>query len=217
VLGKRGDNLEKMVRLFENFDRLWAGLPGEPPSFTPLARPPSSSATLESGHGSMQVHAPPAGPASSTDSDSDTGSLEWHPPTPSTALSTESDLGHESASASASASDPDRESKSVDEDAPPASPGSPTESEHSHTLPSSPVLSTESENWYTPPSSPGSDSDSDSDSDSGRWSTISNAPSAGSLVENFQTADNELKGKAADVSRRIAGITRGVPQSKLRE
>ena len=50
--------------------------------------------------------------------------------------------------------------------------------------------------------SPGSDSDSD------RWSTISNAPSAESLFENFQSANAVLKGKLK-VERRITGSARG--------
>jgi hypothetical protein len=195
--------LEKMVRLFENFDRLWGRLPGPPPAI----RPPSSSAPLESGQGSMQVHTPPASPApsESTESDWDPESLVWHPPTPSTVLSTESDLEHGSTSTSESASDLDHESKDVDHDAPPPSPGSSIEPGHSHTPPSGPGSSTDSEHWYTPPSSTGS---AGSDSDSDRWSTISNAPSAESLLENLQTADSELKGKAR-ISRRITGIARG--------
>ncbi|KAI0277618.1 hypothetical protein BGY98DRAFT_978613 [Russula aff. rugulosa BPL654] len=176
VLGKRGDNLEKMMKLFENFDRWWwEGLPESSQS----VRPPSSSAPSKSGHGPMQVHAPPAPPpslASSAESDQDPEPLVGHPPTPGTGLSTESDL---------------------EQDALPPSPESSIESVHS-----SPEGSTGIEHWYTPPSSPGSDSDSD------RWSTISNAPSAGSLFENLQTANEELKLKGM-VSRRITGTARG--------
>jgi hypothetical protein len=178
VLEKRGDRLEEMVKLFENFDKWWAG---EPESSS-ATRPPSSSAPLESGHGSMQADVPPVNAASSTESDRNPESLVSHPPTPSEASSIES------------ASNPDREAMNVDHDAPPQPENTESliESGHSHTPP------TESEVWYTAPSSPVSDSDSDSN----RWSTISNAPSAVSLFENLQTADDELKDKAK-VSRRI--------------
>jgi hypothetical protein len=179
VLGKRGDELEKMVKLFENFDRWWGRNPGS----SSAGRPPSSSAQLESGH------VPPASPASSTESDWDPESLVWHPPTPSTlaASSTESDSEHESMPSLESVSDPDRESMDVDHDAAPppsATPESSIASGHLHTLPSSPEWSTESEHWYTP------------------------ASSAESLFENSQTANDELKGKAK-VSRRITGTARG--------
>ena len=182
VLGKRGDRLEEMEKLFENFDKWWKG---EPESSS-AARPPSSSAPLESGHGSMQADVPPVHPASSIESDRNPRLLVHPPPTPGEASSIES------------VSNPDREAMDVDHDAPPPNTESSIESGHSHTLP------TESEDWYTAPSSPVSDSNSNS----GRWSTISNARSAESLFENLQTAEDASKDKAK-VSRRITSTAIG--------
>jgi hypothetical protein len=129
VLGKRGDELEKLAKLFDNFDRWWGD---DYPDFdeeSPAVLPPSSSAPLESGHGSMQV---PANPASSTESDRDPESLVSHPPTPSTASSSESDSEDESIPSLESVSDPHREEigpPDVDHDAPPPDPEL-LESEH---------------------------------------------------------------------------------------
>ena len=102
------------------------------------------------------------------------GSMQAHAPPPSPASSTESDQGIE-----LSVWHP-----------PTPSPALSTESDSGlKPPPPSPASLTESEEWHTPPLSPGSDSDSDS----GRWSTISNAPSAGSVFENLLIANDELK------------------------
>ena len=152
VLGKRGDELEKVAKLFDNFDRWWGNdyldLDAESSS---AVLPPSSSesAPLESGHasGSMQVQVPPANPASSTESDRNPESSMSHPPTPSTASSSESNPEDVSTPSLESVSDPHREEINVDHDPSPPDPeliGSEHESEHRD----------------APPSSLGSDSDS---------------------------------------------------------
>jgi hypothetical protein len=146
VLGKRGDELNKWAKLFDNFDRWWGDsedwehpeYPGSPSA----VHPPSSSAPLESGQGSTQVHVPPANPASSTESDRDPESLVSHPSTSSTASSSESDSEHQSIPSSEPVSDPDRETVGVDHGAPPPDP----------------VI--ESEHRDAPPSGPGSDPNS---------------------------------------------------------
>ena len=155
VLGKRGDELAKLEKLFDNFDRWWGDSEDAESSSDEL--PPSSSALLESGQGSTQVHVPPANPASSTESDRDPESSAWHPPTPSTASSSESD-SHDGSIPSLE-SDSDSEEIDVDHNAPPPDPEL-IESGPSHTLPSSPEWSTESEHRNAPPTSTGSDSDS---------------------------------------------------------
>jgi hypothetical protein len=131
VLGKRGDELDKLAKLFDNFDRWWGdsedwGYPPEDPGSSSALHPPSSSAPLESGQGSTQVHVPPANPASLTESDRDPESLVSHPSTPS----------------SESVSDPSRETAGVDHGAPPPDP----------------VI--ESEHRDAPPPGPGSDPNS---------------------------------------------------------
>lgn len=90
--------------------------------------------------------------------------------------------------------DSDRESMELDSDAPLNS-----KSGDLHSTPTSPEWSTGSEDWHTAPSSIGSPTESESESD--HWSTISNAPSAGSQAENLKAADAEMRGKA-QVSRR---------------
>jgi hypothetical protein len=135
ALGKRGDELEKMLKLSESFDKWWGGNRGS----SSVVRPPSSSAPSESGHGSMQVHVPPANPVSSTESDRDPESSVLHPPTTSTASSSESNSEHKSMPSLESASDLDREAMGVDHGAPPPNPESLIVSGLSHTLPSSQV------------------------------------------------------------------------------
>jgi hypothetical protein len=133
VLGKRGDELEEMLKLSKSFDSWWGGNRGS----SSVVRPSSNSAPLESGHGSMQVHVPPANPVSSTESASD-----WevfHTPTMSTASSPESNLEYKSMQSLTSVSDSDREAMGVDHGAPPPNPESLIESGHSHTSPSNPV------------------------------------------------------------------------------
>jgi len=155
VLGKRGDDFEKLAKLFDNFDRwwgpsAWGDYEHVDPESSSAVLPPSSSAPSDSGHGPMQEHVPPENPASSTESD------HWHP---------ESSVGHppppSTASSSVSVSDPNREEIDVGHDAPEPDPDL-IESGHSHTPPSNPEWLTESEHRDAPgpPSSPGSDSDS---------------------------------------------------------
>lgn len=123
VLGKRGGDLEKMLKLSESFDRWWGGNRES----SSVLRPPSSSAPSESGHGSMQVHAPPANPVSSTEPDQVPES------------SSESTSKHSSMPSLVSASDLDSEAMGENHGAPPPNPESLIESGHSHTLPSSQV------------------------------------------------------------------------------
>jgi hypothetical protein len=225
VLRKRGDRLEMMEKLFKDFDRLWGSSP----------RLPSSSAPLESGHGSMQVQVPPASPASSTESDWDPESLVWHPPahppTPITASSTEHDSEDESMPSLVSASDLDRESMDADHDAPASGPESSMGSGPSHTLPPTPESSTGSEHWYTPPSTPGG-----SNSESEHWYTPPSSPDSGRfpigmhssgsdsdrrstisrMRRAFQTANDALKGKAK-VWRRITGTASGAANAAQSE
>src|SRR6267154_822591 len=131
VLGKRGDEWEKMVQLSESFNRWWGGNRGT----SSIIRPPSSSAPLETGHGSMQEHGPPANPVSSTESNRDPESLVLQKPTPNTASSSESSSAeYGSMPGLVSASDLDREAKGVDHAAPPPNPESLIASGHSHTL-----------------------------------------------------------------------------------
>jgi hypothetical protein len=218
VLGKRGDRLEEMVKLFEKFDNWFWGESGS----SSAVRPPSSSAPLESGYGSMPEHVPPGSAAPSTESNWDLESLVWHPPTSSTVPSTESESEHDPPPSFESESDhdppPSLESES-DHDLPSSlesvsdldsepkePPPSPESYGYSHTLPSSPEWLTEPEHWYTPPSSPDPD-----------WSTISNAPRAESPFENFQTASDGLNGKVG-VSRRIStGTARGAANAAQSE
>jgi hypothetical protein len=96
VLGKRGDELGKLTKLFDKFDRWWEdsekwGYPPEDTGTSSAIHPSSSSAPLESGQVSTQVHVPTANPASSTESDRGPESSVSHPSTSSTASSSESD------------------------------------------------------------------------------------------------------------------------------
>ena len=98
------------------------------------------------------------------------------------------------------------ESMDVGDDGPRAS----SESGHSFSPPMSPASSKGPEGWHTAPSSLGSSMNSESDS--GRWSTMSNAPSVESQSENLKAAESaliEAKGKSK-ASRQFSGTAGGV-------